>query len=190
MAARIADPEVQVLAAISATLQADYTVEELAWNGSPFAWIRSRPSRQRGAIGEQLVAAWLAAKGFDVVRAPDSESDRLVNNRRTEIKFSTLWGSGVYKFQQIRDQRYDIAICLGISPFDAHCWAIPKKELMRRWKARDGIHGQHSGRGGRDTAWLSVEIKDPPPWLEKYGGRLQDAVRVISDLVGPPASGR
>jgi hypothetical protein len=93
---QITDPEVQKLAEVSAVLRADYGKDDLIWDGSPFAWIRSRPSRQRGAIGERLVAGWCAAKGLDVTRAPDSECDRLIEGLRVEIKFSTLWQSGIY----------------------------------------------------------------------------------------------
>jgi hypothetical protein len=45
----------------------------------------------------------------------------LINGHRVEIKFSTLWQEGIYNFQQIRDQNYEYAVCLGISPFEAHC---------------------------------------------------------------------
>jgi len=55
----IKDPEVRILAAISQGLQADYQSEDSSWEGSPFAWIRLRPSRQVGAIGERLVAGLL-----------------------------------------------------------------------------------------------------------------------------------
>ena len=99
------------------------------WSASPFEWIRARPSRQVGKIGEQLVAGWSAAKGFDVIRSPDAEADRVIAGKRVEIKFSTLWKSGVFKFQQFRDQRYAFAICLGLAPFDARCWAISKDLL-------------------------------------------------------------
>jgi len=85
MMSPIDDPEVKALALISLTLQADYAAEELAWTGSPFAWIKTRPSRQIGAIGEKLVAGWLAAKGFNVIRSPDSGADRIVEDRRVEI---------------------------------------------------------------------------------------------------------
>ena len=44
---------------------------------------------------------------------------------------ATLQG---YKFQQLRDQNYEFAICLGISPFSAHCWVLPKAEIMDRWR--------------------------------------------------------
>ncbi|PKO20737.1 MAG: hypothetical protein CVU38_18545 [Chloroflexi bacterium HGW-Chloroflexi-1] len=123
---QIKNPEVLLLASIASTLKGDHVREGAAdpWAGSPFAWIRTRPSRQVGKIGEQLVAGWCAAKDLDVVSSGDSQADRVIAGRRVEIKFSTLWESGVYKFQQIRDQDYDFAICLGISPFNAHCWVI------------------------------------------------------------------
>ena len=102
----LADPDLGLLAAISATLMSDYIKPENdPWAGSPFAWIKTRPSRQIGSIGEQLVAGWCAAKGLDVTRTGDSDADRIIAGRRVEIKFSTLWENGDYVFQQIRDQR-------------------------------------------------------------------------------------
>jgi hypothetical protein len=178
---RIVDPEVRLLAGIAATLQPDYVDPNEAdmWRDSPFAWIRTRPSRQKGKIGEQLVAGWCAAKDLNVVRSPDAEADRLIEGRRVEIKFSTLWKSGVYKFQQIREQNYEYAICLGISPFDAHCWVITKSLL------REHVIGhtpQHMGRRGSDTAWLSFSPSSPPEWLSTCGGTLRKAARVISSF--------
>lgn len=58
----IKDPEVLMLATIAGTLKGDYVREgpDDPWAASPFAWIRTRPSRQVGKIGEQLVAGWCA----------------------------------------------------------------------------------------------------------------------------------
>jgi hypothetical protein len=171
----IPDPDVALLAAIAATLMSDYVKpQEDPWAGSPFAWIRTRPSRQVGSIGEQLVAGWCAAKGFDVTRTGDSDADRVVNGQRLEIKFSTLWASGVYKFQQIRDQRYDSAVLLGLSPFTASCWVVPKSVLMES-PFRPGLSYQHGGRAGRDTRWLQFRADSPPEWLGEYGGTLAAA---------------
>jgi len=174
----ISDPDVRMLAAIAATLKADYVHEnsEDPWYGSPFAWIRSCPSRQVGKIGEQLVAGWCAAKGLDVARCPDSQADRIIAEKRVEIKFSTLWRSGVYKFQQIRDQDYDYLICLGISPFDAHGWVVPKDILL---KYVIGHTPQHTGKRGTDTFWLTIGPSNPPQWLQPYGGELARAYDVI-----------
>jgi hypothetical protein len=176
----VTDPEVQLLAGIAHTLQADYAAALLPWQDSPFAWIKTRPSRQVGSIGEKLLSGYLAAKGFNVARSPDSEADRVIEGLRCEIKFSTLWEGGFYKFQQLRDQNYALAICLGISPFDAHCWVLAKDEVLRRWKARDGIEPQHGGKRGADTAWLMVGPAQVPQWLAACGGSLTLAVAVLA----------
>jgi hypothetical protein len=128
----ITDEDVRLLASLAGTMKVDYLEDDAAWEGSPFAWIKTRPSRQIGKIGESLVAGWCASKGLDVVKSPDSEADRIIEGVRTEIKFSTLWKAGGYKFHQLRDQDYKMAVCLGVSPFDAHCWVIPKPVIASR----------------------------------------------------------
>lgn len=180
----ISDPDVQILAGCSQTLRADYAEEDKEWVDSPFAWIKTRPSRQVGVIGEKLVAGYLATKGFDVTRSPDSQADRVINGKRAEIKFSTLWKGGFYKFQQLRDQNYEFAVCLGVSPFDAHCWVISKAIIMQQWGAGDGLESQHGGHAGSDTAWLSVIPGRDPKWLQQCGGRLADAAKLITMLTG------
>lgn len=180
----IKDPEVRILAGISQALQAEYQSENREWEGSPFAWIKTRPSRQVGAIGEKLVSGWLAARGFNVVRSGDSDADRVIEGKRVEIKFSTLWENGGYKFQQLRDQQYDLAICLGVSPFNAHCWIIPKEDIIRLWKIEHKITSQHGGQDGADTAWIDVRVENPPEWLRPYGGSLSDAISRLSEITG------
>lgn len=181
----IADDEVNALAGIAAKLAPTYVdPEKDPWAGSPFAWIRTRPSRQVGKIGEQLVADWAAAKGLKVARTGDAEADRIINGRRVEIKFSTLWAGGGYKFQQIRDQRYDILLCLGLSPFTASCWVIPKADIQDALHGKshlDGLTGQHTGAAAADTRWLSFHAERPPDWLRKYGGRLADAYKLLAE---------
>lgn len=75
------DPDAQLLAALSLELERDYASStDESWAGTPFAWVRTMSSRRRGAIGEKLVAGWFAAKGANVVRSPDSEADRIIEN--------------------------------------------------------------------------------------------------------------
>lgn len=183
MTRRINDPDVRILASIASSIQGDYDQVSELWEGSPFEWIRGRPSRQKGAIFESLIAGWCAAKGLNVMRTGDSDADRIVEGLRIEIKGSTLWQGGNYKFQQLRDQNYDAAICLGISPFDAHCWTIPKNEIMERWRNKD-ISPQHGGSAGTDTAWIDVTPTSPPEWIRTWGGRLSDAFEVLKNLTG------
>ena len=178
----ISDPEVRLLATIGAGLMQDYVDPATdPWVGSPFAWIRTRPSRQRGAIGEQLIAGWAAAKGLDVLRTGDSDADRVINGRRIEIKFSTLWESGDYVFQQIRNQRYDVALLLGLSPFAGSCWVVPKPVLLEQ-PFKPGLAHQHGGQAGTDTVWLRFRADAPPAWLSAHGGTLAAAYESLRRL--------
>lgn len=124
------------------------------------------------------MAGWSAAKGFDVVRAGDSQADRIIEGHRVEIKFSTLWKNGGYKFQQIRDQNHEFCFCLGVSPFDAHAWLLPKA-VLREYVI--GHMGQHTGAGGADTAWLGVTVGEEYSWMKPYGGRLSDVKRLFDE---------
>ncbi len=93
---RIIDPDVQALATIAASLEGDYRKTSDVWINSPFAWIREGlPSRSKGKIGEQLVSKFLEERGIEVVPCRDSQADRIINGHRAEIKFSTLWESGI-----------------------------------------------------------------------------------------------
>lgn len=177
MTQQILDPDVQVLATLSTALAPDYAppVND-PWADSPFEWILRVPSRTKGAVGEALVAGWAAAKGFDVTKAPNSDADRVINGQRIEIKLSTLWKNGGFKFQQIRNQRYDYCLCIGISPFDAHAWLLPKSVLLEHVI---GHMGQHTGATGADTSWLSVRPDKPYDWMEPYGARLTDVAALI-----------
>jgi hypothetical protein len=163
----VTDPEVRLLAGIAHTLQADYAAALLPWQDSPFAWIKTRPSRQVGSIGEKLLSGYLAAKGFNVARSPDSEADRVIEGLRCEIKFSTLWEGGFYKFQQLRDQNYALAICPGdftvrrtlLGPCQGRSSAAlesarrhrtaARRKTRRRYGVADGQAGAGAAMAGR-----------------------------------------
>lgn len=182
----IRDEDVRILARLAGSLEGDYvSPEDDPWKGSPFAWILTTSSRQRGKIGEQLIAGWCAAKGLDVTKSGNSEADRVIGGQRMEIKFSRVWKSGVMKFQQIRDQDYSFVMCLGLAPFDANAWVIPKASLREHFEGRvslEGLSHQHGGRVGRDTWWLSFPWDSPPLWLAPYGGSLSQAFRALQRI--------
>ncbi len=175
----ITDPDVKLLVNLAETIKKDYIDEDNAWKDSPFEWIKSKSSRQIGKIGEQLISDWCKAKGFDVARPHDSEADRIISGWRFEIKFSTLWKQGVFKFQQIRDQNYDFLICLGLEPFNAKCWLIPKKTL---YEHVIGHTPQHKGQAGTDTYWLSFPADSPPKWLNECGGTLHAVYNLLKSI--------
>lgn len=183
------DPRFAELATLGNALSQSYQNADDPWADSPFFWLRQRSSRQIGAIGEKLIEDWLISNGIPVTRPPDSDADRIIAGHRAEIKLSTLWASGRYKFQQLRDQNYEFAVLMGISPHDAHCWVIPKKDLLRLWKTERVISAQHnSGHGGTDTAWMDVDPANPPEWLAPFGGTLDEALALIRAHVMPPSA--
>lgn len=172
------DPDVRLVVELATSKEAEYTQGDAMWVGSPFRWIKARPSRQIGKIGEELVADWCSNKGFSVERSPDSDADRIIAGHRIEIKFSTLWTDNrIYKFQQIRNQNYDYCFCIGVSPFDVHAWLIPKSEL--REDRPPSFVPQHGGSDGLDTKWLSFVADSPPDWMKPFGGQLSDVAKLL-----------
>ena len=166
----------QIIASISLGLREEYEkASDADWKDSPFEWILRRPSRQRGKIGEQLISGWLAARGLDVTRSPDSDADRLIEGARVEVKFSTRWASGQYVFQQIRNQNYEYLICFGVSPFEVSAWIIRKDQIPFNL-----IKHQHGGERGRDTWWIGFGPKKVPVWLKSNGG-LAAVYKVFSE---------
>lgn len=176
--------EYRELVQISNMLHQEYIAETAEWNDSPFGWIKQQPSRTVGAIGEKIISAWLAMHDFNVSRSPDSGADRIVEGKRVEIKFSTLWKNGSYTFQQLRDQNYDFIIMMGLSPHDAHCWVVPKKDIIRLWKEEHIIEGQHTGGAGADTAWVHLTPQNDMNAMKNYGNTLSGALKSISKLTG------
>lgn len=173
------NPEFELIATAANFIRPEFEKNSSNWLESPFAWVLGLPSGSKGKLGKRLVYQWCALKGLSIDGSPDSEADMLVNGHRVEIKFSTLWENGIYKFQQIRDQNYEYAVCLGISPFDAHCWVVSKKILK---KHVIGHLGQHTGSAGRETAWFAVNPNSPPDWLSPCGGTLDQAYKVLKSL--------
>ncbi len=113
-----------------------------------------------------------------MARPLSGDHDRLVNSHKIEIKLSTLWESGVYKFQQLRDQDYEYALLLGVSPQIAHAWLVPKTVAMQRSTP------QHGGARGTDTRWISFPAASPPEWLLKFGGSLSSCIDVVRTTLG------
>lgn len=170
------------LAEIAGRLEASYPYSIGDWENSPFRWMLPHPPRTKGAIFETLVEKWFQSCGLNVQRPKDSQADRIIEDIRVEIKGSMLWKNGIYKFQQIRNHDYRFAVCLGISPHDAHCWIVPKNVLMKLW-AKGEIRTQHGGRGGSDTAWFTVRPHNAPDWLSSCGGTLGNALTVFESLL-------
>lgn len=59
---KITDPDVRIFAALAADKESEYADDDVMWDGSPFRWIKTRPSRQIGSIAEALVSGWCATR--------------------------------------------------------------------------------------------------------------------------------
>jgi hypothetical protein len=179
MTEKLIAPDFELLASAAKFIRPEFTRSESMWAQSPFEWILTLPSASKGKLGKRLVYQWCAIKGLSINSSPDSQADMMINGHRVEIKFSTLWETGIYKFQQIRDQNYEYAVCLGISPFEAHCWVI-SKSILREYVI--GHMGQHTGSAGQETAWFAVNPHSPPSWILPLGGTLERAYKVLKSL--------
>ena len=171
--------EFRFLASIANHIKEDFKVPDDPWAESDIVWIKNLAPGSKGRLGVNLIRAWCGAKGLSVDFSGDPEADLLINSHRVEIKFSTLWKSGIYKFQQLRDQNYAFAVCLGVSPFDAHCWVISKEILLQNVI---GHTPQHTGASGTETFWFSVIPDEPQDWLQECGGTLDQAFGVLKGL--------
>lgn len=174
-----APSDFKLLATAANYIRKDIEKEYREWIGTPFEWVKNLPAATKGKLGKLLVYQWCALKGLDVSRCNDSEADMMINGHRVEVKFSTLWAAGFYKFQQIRDQNFEYAVCLGISPSNAHCWVLSKQVLKA---LVIGHMGQHTGSGGKETAWITINPEDPPSWVQMYGGDLEKAYFILKSL--------
>lgn len=161
--------------ALAAQLEAE-TVRSGAdpWVDSPFRWIRSLAPRTKGKVGEQMSARLVAARGVVVGEPQSPDADCVFDGAPVEVKTSTLWDTGTYRFQQIRPaQEWDVLWCLGISPQAVHCWAMPKAVALAH------AVGQHSGQGATETLWLEIDPASPAGWLAAHGSSVDRAVAAL-----------
>ena len=143
-----------------------------AWDDSPHKWVLSLASASKGSVGRQLAMDWGRSLGITLKQVSiDKQIYLELDDVRIQVKFSTLWDSGYYRFQQIRDKDYDFCLCLGVAPFDMNSWLIPKAALDIYVI---GSKGQHTGAGSGETWWLEASPTGQEQWLEDFGGQLAD----------------
>ena len=97
-----------------------------------------------------------------------------------EVKLATLSAAGTFTFNQLRRQKYQYVVLLGVAPTFAHCWVIKKSDLWVR--GRVGPRKQHGGQAARDTWMLNVAPGYEPKWLQSRGGALLDALQILKGL--------
>lgn len=162
----------QMLASTAHYLQEHLEEINDLWKNSPFEWILQLPARKKGKLGRQLVVSFCASRGLHTESGRDSSESLVFNGIRYSIKTSTLWTKGFYRFQQIKSSGYDFLICLGISPFEAHCWVFSRELAIEHAKP------QHKGANGAEY-WLSICPKAIPEWTIGCGGSLEQVLEIL-----------
>jgi site-specific DNA-methyltransferase (adenine-specific) len=165
-----------MLAATASYLQEELEDENDPWENSPFEWILKLPPRKKGKLGGKLIASWLAGKGIQLEQTRDASETLRINGLQFAIKFSTIWANGIYKFQQIRAKGYDYVICLGISPFDAHCWVFERKFAIEHAKP------QHFQGTKVVDYWMEINPHEAKDESRDCGGTLDQAYRILKKL--------
>jgi len=166
-------PEFLLLAATASYIQKDLQEYSDLWKDSPFEWVLQLPARKKGKLGRQLISPWLASKGILVESTKDPSETLVIKGYRVATKFSTMWGKGFYRFQQIRSDGYDYVICLGLSPLEAHCWIFPRELIINH------ATPQHKGS---DEYWIPIFPNNPPDWARDWGSSLDDVYKIIKKL--------
>jgi site-specific DNA-methyltransferase (adenine-specific) len=146
------------------------------WKNSPFEWVLKLPPRKKGKLGGKLIAAWLASNGINIDTTKDASESIVINGHKVAIKFSTLWTKSFYKFQQLRSTGYEYVLCLGISPFEAHCWFFDRKYVL------DYATKQHKG-GRKSEYWITIDPNHPAEWTKDCGGSLSQAYELLQTKI-------
>jgi hypothetical protein len=186
------EPGLAALETISEKLKPTYDNDEDAeWSGHSLQWIRTKPSARIGKIGRLFVKAicensglQAKTKGYSLVVA--DKRPLVVAGKEIQVRFSTGWSGGGFKFEQLRYESYLAVFCLGITPKRAYGWVIPKNIIFDTKGVllkKPALTTQHKGKGGSDTAWINVDVQSIPPWMEDHGGSLADATDHLKSLL-------
>lgn len=165
-------PEFMMLAATASYLQKDLEEMSDLWKNSPFEWVIQLPPRSKSKLARSLITSWFASKGILAERTKTTNEILILNGNSYAIKFSMLWKSGVYQFQQIKVEGPEYILCFGISPYDAHCWVFERDYAIKHGKQ------QHTGAKGADY-WLEINTNNIPEWAQGHGGTLEEAYHII-----------
>jgi len=149
------------------------------WQNSPFEWIENAMPASKGKLGKAIVKGFLTDNGFEVRLCRASGADLVVDGVKVRVKSSTLWESGIYNFQQIREEDYEILFCLGISPHSVHAWAVSKSDIV--WSDMKHQHGGSKGSSAqKNTWWIQCRPQGSSlSWMHPKSGNL---TRVCSEL--------
>jgi 16S rRNA G966 N2-methylase RsmD len=161
-----------MLASTASYLQQDLEEVNDLWKDSPFEWILQLPPRSKGKLARKLVTTWCLNNNLPIVKTSESSETLIINEVTYAVKFSTLWKSRIYQFQQIKVDGPEKILCFGISPFEAHCWILEKSKVQ--------IFGKKQHKGAQDAEyWVEIDPSHQEEWLLDAGGTLSKALSIL-----------
>lgn len=162
-----------VVAALPSFCDIATTMNRDPYKDSIFLPLKQLSSRTKGAVFEKMVEEYLAANGDYVVTKPlSSNYDRIINDKRVEIKGSFLWGtSGNFRWQQIRtNQAYDIIVFMAIYPDRIELFAATKEDVVKFIEVQDDngnwIYNQHGGKRTNSGTFFLDGTPDMFPFMK------------------------
>lgn len=144
------------------------------WSGSPYAWLKQISSTRRFKAAESVLESLLVGAGFAMTPRTAHGHAWIVEGSRVALKFSTLWNSGVYTFQQVLPGNFDVMVLFGVSPDAPHLWIAEKSALL-------------AAVGSSATPWLTVDPATPPKVLDGRGGSVAEFYDATAQLIGSPS---
>ena len=150
-------------------------VDSNPYANSPLKLFQDMSSKKKGAAFEKLVTEILREKGYSVDKPKGStDYDRLVNNKKVEIKGSLGWVTDGnithYRFQQIREsQDYDIVMFVFFTPDEVIIKGCSKEVAMEKLSYQDekGFypHNQHGGKRVNSGTFCVDTLPNQLDWM-------------------------
>jgi hypothetical protein len=145
------------------------------YSNSSLKLFQDMSSKKKGAAFEKLITEVLREKGYSVEKPKGStDYDRLVNNKKVEIKGSMGWVTDGnithYRFQQIREnQDYDIVMFAFFTPDEVIIKGCSKEVAMEKLSYQDekGFypHNQHGGKRVNSGTFCVDTLPNQLDWM-------------------------
>ncbi len=137
-------------------LKERYPINASIFTDKRFEWIKRQSNIKKGQIGEALISNALGAR-----KSKSYEYDVETDDKRIEVKLSTLNESGYFKWLsiRIRDDYTHLAL-VGVMPEEIRLYLIPKAEVK---------HLKNYAGGKRGNSGIKyLGLKPNHEWLEGY----------------------
>ena len=123
-----------------------------------------------------IVRDWCTAAGYTCAASPSSDADLVVDGVRVEVKLSCEWANGTFRFQQLRDQEWDVLVAVGVQPDQVKLWVLDKATALEL------ATGQHTGSGAAETSWLCWPAAAAPAETGSVTGDQKVAAKRFAQL--------